>query len=132
MIPISVSGLGTRDAALILLLAPFGLALVAGIVVPLIAAACRRTEGARLRTAWRGSVRRITPVVLALCALLFLGFSAAGMRLRSQWAKEQMAPGVTEMSQAIAAVGDKWANPTMPADAWRAEYPPEQATPQGR
>jgi hypothetical protein len=110
----------------VLLLASFGLVLVAGIVLPLIAAARSRVAGTRLRKAWRGTTRRIVPVTLALCALLFLGFSVAGMRLRNRWAQEQMAPGVTEMSQAIAAVGDKWENPTMPPDAWRAENPPER------
>jgi len=130
VVPLMVGFVWQREPSesafgVVLLLAPFGLTLVAGIVVPLVAAARSRAAGARLRTAWRGNVRRITPVTLALCALLFLGFSVAGMRLREQWAKEQMAPGVTEMSQAVAAVGERWTNPTIPADAWRAGYPPE-------
>jgi hypothetical protein len=96
------------------------------LAVPALAAVSSRAEGARLRTAWRGNLRRILPVMIALCAVTLLGLSAHAARLRSQWAEKWSAPGVTEMSELIRFLGDKWTNPTIPPDAWRAEYPPSR------
>jgi hypothetical protein len=35
-----------------------------------------------------------------------------------------MTPGVTEMDSVRQTLGDEWTNPTIPPDAYRAEYPP--------
>jgi hypothetical protein len=113
---------GRMIAALVSGLAGFVLLVL---VIPPLAAIASRAAGARFRTAWRGNLRRLLPVMIALCAIIFLGTSAYAARLRSQWAEKWSAPGVSEMSELIRSLGDKWTNPTIPPDAWRAEYPPE-------
>ncbi|MFB3880325.1 MAG: hypothetical protein ACE149_03630 [Armatimonadota bacterium] len=102
-----------------------GSVLLVLIIAPL-AAIGSRAAGARFRTVWRGNLRRLLPVTIALCALIFLGTSAYAAQLRSQWAEKWSAPGVTEMTDMIRSLGDRWTHPTFPPDAWRAEYPPEQ------
>jgi hypothetical protein len=94
------------------------------IVIPPLAAISSRAAGARFRTAWRGNLRRLLPVMIALCAIIFLGMSAYAAHLRSQWAEKWSAPGVSEMSDMIRSLGDKWTHPAIPTDAWRAQYPP--------
>ena len=98
-----------------------GLALI---LLPPLAALRSRAPGALFHTAWRGNLRRVLPVSIALCALLFLGLSAYAASLRAAWADTWSAPGVTEMSDMVQTLGDEWANPTIPPDAWRAQYPP--------
>jgi hypothetical protein len=109
-------------AALVSGLAGFVLLILA---IPLLSAIPSRAAGFRFRTAWRGNLRRLLPVTIALCAIIFLGMSAYAARLRSEWAEKWSAPGVSEMSDMVRSLGDKWTNPVIPADAWRAEYPPE-------
>lgn len=94
------------------------------VVIPPLIAIRTRAPGARFRTAWRGNLRRVIPVSIALCALLFLGLSAYTAHIRAQWIATWSAPGMTEMSKMIWTLGDKWTNPTIPPDAWRAEHPP--------
>jgi hypothetical protein len=113
---------GKIIAALVGGLAGFVLLVV---VIPPLAAISSRAAGFRFRTAWRGNLRRLLPVVIALCAIIFLGMSAYAARLRSQWAEKWSAPGVNEMSDMIRSLGDKWTSPPIPADAWRSEYAPE-------
>jgi len=113
---------GKIIAALLSGLAGFVLLLV---VIPPLAAISSRAAGFRFRTAWRGNLRRLLPVMIALCAIILLGMSAYAARLRSQWAERWSAPGVSEMTDMIRSLGDKWTNPPIPADAWRAEYAPE-------
>ena len=113
---------GKMIAALVSGLAGFAFLVL---VLPLLAAIPSRAAGARFRTAWRGNLRRLLPVMIAFCALIFLGMNAYAARMRSQWAEKWSAPGVSEMSELIRSLGDKWTNPTIPPDAWRAEYPPE-------
>jgi len=98
-----------------------GLALI---LLPLLAALRSRAPGARLLTAWRGNLRRLLPVAIALSALLFLGLSAYAARLRAGWSAKWSAPGVTEMSDMVQTLGDEWSDPTIPPDAWRLEHPP--------
>ncbi len=78
----------------------------------------------RFRTAWRGNLWRILPVTIALLALTFLGLSVYAAGLRAQWVAKWSQPGMTEMSDMISALGDEWTNPEIPADSWRAAYPP--------
>jgi hypothetical protein len=112
---------GKMIAALVSGLAGFVLLILA---IPLLSAIPSRAAGFRFRTAWRGNLRRLLPVMIALCAIIFLGMSAYAAHLRSQWAQKWSAPGVSEMSDMVRSLGDKWTHPTIPADAWRAEYPP--------
>jgi Na+/H+ antiporter NhaC len=112
---------GKMIAALVSGLAGFAFLVL---VLPLLAAIPSRAAGARLRTAWRGNLRRLLPVMIALCAIVFLGANAYAARMRSQWAEKWSAPGVSEMSELIRSLGDKWTNPAIPPDAWRAEYAP--------
>ena len=100
-----------------------GLMLLLLLIPPLIAIPTR-APGALFHTAWRGNLRRVIPVSIALCALLFLGLSAYAASLRAAWADTWSAPGVTEMSNMIQTLGDEWHNPTIPPDAYRAQYPP--------
>ncbi len=98
--------------------------LLAAILLPLLAAALARAPGARLRTAWRGNLRRVLPVAAALFALLFLFLNFTAVRLRSAWAAKWSTPGVTEFSDTVEQLGDAWEEPEIPFDAWRAELPP--------
>jgi len=98
-----------------------GLALI---LLPLLAALSSRAPGARFHTAWRGNLRRVLPVAIALSALLILGLSAYAAHLRAGWVAKWSAPGVTEMSDMVQTLGDEWTNPTIPPDAYRAQYPP--------
>jgi len=93
-------------------------------VIPPLVAIRTRAPGARFRTAWRGNLRRLLPVSIALCSLLFLGLSAYAANLRSQWVAKWSAPGMTEMTDMIQTLGDEWTNPAIPPDAHRAQYPP--------
>ncbi len=80
--------------------------------------------GASPFTAWRGYIRRTFPPVLAVFALIFLALIISGRNIRKDWAARLSTPGNTEMSWTIEQLGPEWRNPTIPPDAWRAEYPP--------
>ena len=94
------------------------------LIIPPLAAFGSRAPGARFRTAWRGNLRRLLPVSIALCALLSLGLNLYASHLRSQWVNKWSAPNHTEMREMINQLGPRWTNPTIPPDAYRAEYPP--------
>jgi len=100
------------------------LSLLFAIFLPLLAAALRRQPGARTRTAWRGNARKILPNAAAICALVGLALLIVGARYRAQWVREWTQPGSSEMATVIKALGPSWADPTIPPDSWRAEYPP--------
>jgi hypothetical protein len=137
LLPSAVTGLGflRRDSsdtapssavATELIVGFVAVVVLALILLPLFTAISSRAPGCRFRTAWRGNIRRILPVGIALSALLFLGISVHAARIRAQWAAKWSAPGVTEISDMIQSLGPAWSNPTIPADSWRAEYPPER------
>jgi hypothetical protein len=98
--------------------------LLAIILLPLAAAALARAPGARLRTAWRGNLRRVLPVAVALSALLFLHLNVTAVRIRGAWFAKWSAPGVTEFSDMVEQLGAAWEEPEIPFDAWRTEPPP--------
>jgi hypothetical protein len=98
----------------------------AALLLPLLAAAFSRSPSARLRTAWRGNLRRVLPVAIALSALLYLGLGLAATRHRARWVRRMTDPGTTEMTRLADHFGPAWTDPTIPPDAWRAEYPPER------
>ncbi len=94
-------------------------------LVPLAAAPFSRRPSAKILTAWRGTLRRILPPSLALGALLYLGLGLTAMTMRARWVRDVTKPGVTEMSWLIDRLGPSWHNPTIPPDAYRAQYPPD-------
>jgi hypothetical protein len=94
------------------------------ILLPLAATGLARAPGARLRTAWRGNLRRVLPVAVALSALLFLYFNVTAVRIRGAWFAKWSAPGVTEFGDMVEQLGDAWEEPEIPMDAWRTEPPP--------
>lgn len=102
------------------------------LAIPPLAAIASRVAGARFRTAWRGNLRRLLPVTIAVCALIFLAANAYAARTLSQWAAKWSAPGMSEMTDMVRTLGDKWAHPAIPPDAWRAEYAPKAARAQGQ
>ncbi len=135
VLPAAVSGLVVlrRDFAGVAMSATLAAQLILGFVgvpllllvlLPLFAAISSRRSGARLRTAWRGNLRRVIPVAIAVAAVLSLWLSAYAADLRAQWAEKWSAPGVTEFSDMVEKLGPAWTDPTIPPDAWRAEYPP--------
>lgn len=95
------------------------------LVIPPLATISTRAPGARFRTAWRGNLRRLLPVSLALCLLVSLGFNLYAMQLRRQWVNKWSKPNYSEFKEMVTKLGPKWTNPTIPSDAYRAEYPPE-------
>lgn len=47
------------------------------------------------------------------------------MHHRARWVEQMSRSGVSEMAWFVEQLGPQWHNPTIPSDAWRAEYPPE-------
>ena len=99
------------------------LAVVMVVFLPLIAAIFTRTSGARLKTAWRGNLRHSLPATAALAMLCFLALNLAAIGPRAEWVRQWSDPKMTEMAQVRQRLGEKWENPPIPKDAWRAEYP---------
>jgi hypothetical protein len=108
--------------------ASLGLSAFAAIALPLLAAAFSRRSAARLRTAWRGNLRRVLPLALALGVILYLGLALAAMSGRARWAQEMTRPGVSEVTWLVRQAGPAWSHPQIPSDSWRAGYPPKQAS----
>lgn len=108
---------------------PLVLCALAALFAPLLAAVFSRAPSVGLLSVWRGNLRRILPTTVALAALLYLGLSLSAIKPRADYARHWMTPGVSEMDYVRQALGDEWANPPIPADSYRAEYPPEP-TPQ--
>jgi len=119
--PLMPGGLDSQMAAII----PGGLALsfLVALLLPLLAARSSRRPSARLATAWRGNLRQTLPITIALCALISVGLGIAAKMLHAKWVREWYKH--EEMARVVRAIGPAWANPPIPADSWRAEYPPE-------
>jgi hypothetical protein len=92
-----------------------------GAFLALLPAIFRRRESASIWWAWRGNVRAAFPPLAALLAVgcIALGLHAAPVRARlvSELARPELPRMVEEL-------GTEWTHPTIPPDAWRAEYPP--------
>ena len=56
--------------------------------------------------------------------MLYLALSLAAAKLRADYARHWPSPGVTDMDYLRDVLGDQWTNPTIPPDAYRAQYPP--------
>jgi hypothetical protein len=70
---------------------------------------------------WSASLRRIVAPMLALLAVWYLAISIMSVSRCCQLAQDLAQP---EMERLIEWAGPEWHNPTIPPDAWRAEYPP--------
>ncbi len=118
-----VGGLEVGARALLYPLTISGL-LVA--LLPLALALGSRRAGARLISAWRGNLRGILPVAIALSALVCLGLHVTAAGIRARWVQEWHTPAMNEMAHVVEVLGNEWTHPAIPPDAWRAEYPPER------
>lgn len=108
-----------------LLVAPVAVTVTAAVVLPFAAATRGRVSGSHLTTAWRGHLRRLLPRAAAALALICLALLCSAAGNEARWYGRWSRPGATEMSELIRSLGDKWTNPTIPPDSWRAEAPPK-------
>jgi hypothetical protein len=108
-------------------------ALVLALLISLAASDIGRKPGVRLLAAWRGNLRRLIPLALAIAALLYLGLGVAAAAERAAWLRTRQGPEGNEMARVIRKLGPSWDHPTVPRDSWRAEYPklPESPPPPG-
>ncbi|MBE9566730.1 MAG: hypothetical protein IMF16_08265, partial [Proteobacteria bacterium] len=85
-----------------------------------IATPLSRRAPAGLLTAWRGNLRRVLPVAIAVAAIAYLavGFSARTLRIGAARELAQREGG--DMAHLVAQIGPAWDNPTIPPDSWRA------------
>ena len=71
---------------------------------------------------WLVNFRSALPVAIAVNAVLYLGLTYASVAPTANVIRRKAAP---EMQRLLADIGPQWHNPTIPPDAYRAEYPPE-------
>jgi hypothetical protein len=100
-------------------LSAIALSLLSPIFVPLIIVRWTRYGEARIRTVWRGDLRRVLPPAMAVCAAVSLCAGIAGMRVEKTWARDWQSR--TEMERVVQTIGPEWHDPPIPADAWRNE-----------
>ena len=89
----------------------------------LIATPLSRRAPAGLLTAWRGNLRRVLPIAIAVAAIAYLAVGFTARTLRIGVARELAQGEGGEMARLIAEIGPAWDNPTIPPDSWRAEEP---------
>jgi hypothetical protein len=104
-------------------LAVTALSLLSPIFVPLLIVRWTRHGEARIRTVWRGNLRRVLPPAMAFCAAVSLVAGIAGRQAESSWVRDWQSR--TEMERVVETIGPEWHNPPIPADAWRNEPVPE-------
>ena len=104
-------------------LAVVAASLLSPIFVPLIMVRWTRYGNARNRTVWRGNLRRVLPLAMAMCAAVSLVAGIVGMRVERTWARDWYSQ--TEMERVVEVIGPEWHDPPIPPDAWRNEPPPE-------
>jgi len=102
-----------------------GAALPLLLVSALLVARGSRRPSARLATAWRGNLRRVLPACIVICAMFSVGLGIAGKVRQRSWLRERYSPSYNEMGEMRESMGSAWTDPEIPADSWRAEYPPE-------
>jgi hypothetical protein len=83
----------------------------------------RRRRGPRLT--WREKLRRGVPHTCALLAVMYLATITVTGIARSELLRDLSR---SELTQVIEMAGEAWRDPSIPPDAWRAEYPPESAS----
>jgi hypothetical protein len=98
-------------------------ALVLALLISLAGSDIGRKPGVRLLAAWRGNLRRLIPLALAIAALIYLGLGIAAAAERAAWLRARLSRGGNEMAQTVRNLGASWDRPTVPRDSWRAEYP---------
>ena len=103
-----------------------GAAVALAVLVPLLLAMrVTVTEVEMGATAWRGNLRRMLPVTVALCALACLGLQVTSARQRADWLRVWAKPGVPPLRVQTERLGAKWDHPTIPEGAWvAADAPP--------
>jgi len=114
-----------RGISALLLVAFPALALL---LVALALAPFTRRRRAPLLTAWRGNLRRLLPPALAFGAALYLVLGLITIRLRADVVRNFADSRGTQMAQLVDRIGPQWHNPTIPPDAYRAQYPPQPPT----
>jgi hypothetical protein len=100
-------------------LAAIALSLLSPILVPLVIVKWTRRREARIRTVWRGNLRRVLPLAMALCAAVSLFAGIEGMRAEKAWLRDWQSR--TELERVVEAIGPEWDDPPIPTDAWRYE-----------
>ena len=96
---------------------------VAVLFLSLIVTPRSRRAPAGLLTAWRGNLRRVLPVAIAVGAIAYLAMGFAARTLRIGAARELAQREDGGMADLIAQIGPAWDNPTIPRDSWRAAEP---------
>jgi hypothetical protein len=100
-------------------LATTAVSLLSPIFVPLLIVRWTRLGDARVRTVWRGNLRRVLPPAMAICAAVSLVAGIEGMRLEKAWVRDWQSR--TELARVVETIGPEWHDPPIPADAWRNE-----------
>ncbi len=95
---------------------------VVSLTLTLLVAVFRLRRGFGLLARWRGNLRAVLPAAGAVLALLYLGLATGAAVTRAHVERSCAQP---EMTGLIQQLGPAWENPTIPDDAWRAQYPPE-------
>ncbi len=105
----------------------------AALLLPFVVAGATRVSGFSLFTTGRANLRRVLPIVVALGMLFGLAFGFETARQRRAYVLEWRRTGFPGLAHVKAQFGGQWEHPTIPAGAWRAEYPvvPSASTPTG-
>jgi hypothetical protein len=85
-----------------------------------------RREGAPLGDAWKGNLRRVLPLTLAVGAVLYLALTVAAVQTKRQWADKWYTPDISEMAHFESTLGEAWESPRVDPDSWRDEHPPDR------
>jgi hypothetical protein len=102
-----------------------GTAFSLAILLPLVAALLGRRPSARLRTAWRGNLRQLLPLTIAICAVISLSLGVTAKAMQVSYTRAWLREPPNEMALVVQQLGSAWTHPRIPADSWRAQYPPE-------
>jgi len=107
-----------------LVFAALAVSVVVAVLVSLAAVPFTRRASASVMRAWRGNLGRTLPASVALAAVVYLALGIAAAHLRARWVYECWQRDPTEIARMERIFGPRWANPAIPPDAFRAEYPP--------
>jgi len=100
----------------------FALPALTALLLCLVAAPFSKQPSFGTLSSWRGNLRQVLPLILALTALIYLAIGVVAMTLRIDAARKMAHSEIALMAESA---GPSWHNPTIPPDAYRAEYPPE-------
>jgi hypothetical protein len=88
-------------------------------IVAIVITVPRAKAGGRL-VIWRGHLRRVLPMMIAISALAYLGLGIDAAIIRS---RVEGRFTDDQMKAVAAALGPAWERPKAPANAWLAEMP---------